>query len=117
MENPTGNSNGSNNRDNDDKRYGRKRAKAVKSTPGPAPRKMLGPKGKKYFYDKRDGKVAETETQTYKSTSDVQVQVEKETKSVECQTDFNSRFYIERSDKMAQDPNYRPYGWESEDDY
>ena len=50
-------------------------------------------------------------------TSDVQIQVEKETKSVEVQTDFNSRFYIERSDKMAQDPNYKPYGWESEDDY
>ena len=111
------NSNKNNNQENDDKRYGRKRSIAVKSTPGPAPRKMLGPKGRKYFYEKRDGKVIETQTQTFPSTSDVQVQVEKETKSVECQTDFNSRFYIERSDKMAQDPNYRPYGWESEDDY
>ena len=107
------------NKNRDDKSQGQKRpwTKAVKATGGPAPRKMLGPKGRKYFYDKRDGKVAESGSQTHASTSDVQIQVEKETRSVEVQTDFNSRFYIERSDKMAQDPNWRPYGWESEDDY
>ena len=98
------------------RRNKRMREKAVKSSGGTGPRKMLGPKGKKYFYDKRDGKVTESETQCYPSTSDVQIQVEKETKSVECQTDFNSRFYIERSDKMARDPNWRPLHMDSEDE-
>ena len=113
MENNNGNKRDeSSNGKKEDSKRGRK------FTPGPAPRKMLGPKGRKYFYElHHDHKIAETETQTFPSTSDVQVQVEKETKSVECQTDFNSRFYIERSDKMARDPNWRPlYMADSEDD-
>ena len=104
-----------------DKKGSRKRSysrEGRKATSGPAPRKMLGPKGRKYFYDLHyDNKIAEAQTQSYPSTSDVQVQVEKETKNAECQTDFNSRFYIERSDRMAQDPNWRPlYMADSEDD-
>ena len=111
------NSNKNNNRDNKPSGQKRPREKAVKSTGGLAPRKMLGPKERKYFYElHRDGKISEADTQTFPSTSDVQVQVEKETKSVECQTDFNSRFYIERSDKMARDPNYRPLYMDSEDE-
>ena len=102
------NSNNDNNKRDEESR-GRDRKRGRKFTPGPAPRKMLGPKGKKYFYDLHyDGKIAESGSQTHPSTSDVQIQVEKETKSVECQTDFNSRFYIERSDRMAQDPNWLP---------
>ena len=89
--------------------------RARKSTGGPAPRKMLGPKGRKYFYEKNDGKIKEVEVQTHPSQSDAQHQVAPETRETSCQTDFNSRFYIERSDRMARgEPS--PYA-NSESDY
>ena len=94
-----------------DESRGRKRVRqpARRSTSGPAPRKMLGEKGKKYFYDLHyDGKIAEKGVQTHPSTSDVQVQIESGTKDTACQTDFNSRFYVERSDKMARNPKWKP---------
>ena len=93
----------------------RRLKKARKSTGGLAPRKMLGPKGRKYFYEKADGKVKEVEIQTYPSQSDAQQQTAPETREISCQTDFNSRFYIERSDRIARgEPS--PYA-NSESDY
>ena len=86
----------------------RPREKAVRSTGGAAPRKMLGPKERKYWYDRASGEVKEVEVQTFPSKSDAQQQTAPEMKEVSCQTDFNSRFYIERSDRMARgEPN--PY--------
>ena len=82
--------------------YDRKRGPR-KSTGGEAPRKMLCPKGRKYFYQKKDGKVQEIQTQTYASTSAQQTQAVADQKNVSSQTDFNSRFYIERTDRLAQE--------------
>ena len=98
--------------DNNDRNNDRKRIRepAVKSTGGPAPRKMLGQKDRKYVWDKIDKKIKETQTQTYASTSDAQIQAQKETKDSSAQTDFNSRFYIERSDRYARD------GWKDSED-
>ena len=86
-------------------RRGRKRERQIarRSTSGPAPRKMLGEKGRKYFYDLHyDGKIKETQCQTHPSRSDAQQQVAPEMKTTASQTDFNSRFYVERSDRMAR---------------
>lgn len=77
--------------------------KARKSTGGEAPRKMLCEKGKKYFYDRHDGAIREMETQTYASTSDQQTQVMAIQKEKSAQTDFNSRFYVERTDRLARE--------------
>ena len=82
--------------------YDRKRG-ARKSTGGEAPRKTLCPKGRRYFYKRQDGQVREIQTQTYASTSDQQTQASAEQKSVSSQTDFNSRFYIERTDRLARE--------------
>ena len=83
-------------------RTGRKRSQARKSTGGLAPRKMLGEKAKKYFCDKQEKRVAEVKIQTYPSQSTQQTQVEPDTRSTSAQTDFNSRFYVERSDRLAK---------------
>ena len=91
------------------------RQAARKSTGGPAPRKTLGPKGRKYWYERADGKIKEVEIQTYPSCSDAQQQAGPSTREMACQTDFNSRFYIERSDRIARgEPS--PYA-NSESDY
>lgn len=81
---------------------GQKRPKARKSTGGLAPRKTLGPKARKYFCDKQENRVSEIGTQTFPSTSTQQTQVEPSTKAGSTQTDFNSRFYVERSDRLAR---------------
>ena len=78
----------------------RKRAKAVKSTGGKAPRKMLGPKAARFDYrcapsirdlrkeDRKINKEAESrEVQTYQSTSDVQTQYGNELKDKKTQTE------------------------------
>ena len=87
----------------DGKVQGHQKRKGKKSTGGEAPRKMLCEKGRKYWYDRADGDIKETETQTYPSTSDQQVQVVSEQKDISSQTDFNSRFYVERTDRLAKE--------------
>ena len=77
--------------------------KARKSTGGEAPRKMLCEKGKRYFYERQDGEIREMETQTYPSTSDQQTQAAAGQHGASSQTDFNSRFYIERTDRLARE--------------
>lgn len=89
------------NRDGKDGQY-RKR-KARKSTGGEAPRKTLCPKGRKYFYARQDGEVKEIQTQTYPSTSDQQTQSSVDSRDTSAQTDFNSRFYVERTDRLARE--------------
>lgn len=76
---------------------------ARKSTGGEAPRKMLCEKGRKYFYDRQDGEIREIETQTFASTSDQQNQIAPDQKTASSQTDFNSRFYVERTDRLARE--------------
>ena len=80
----------------------REKQRARKSTGGAPPRKMLGPKARKYWYEKADGIVKEEGAQTFPSRSDAQQQVAPEMKEASAQTDFNSRFYIERSDRIAR---------------
>ena len=77
--------------------------KGRKSTGGEAPRKMLCEKGRKYWYDKADGDIREMETQTHPSTSDQQIQAVSDQRDISSQTDFNSRFYVERTDRLAKE--------------
>lgn len=91
----------------------RKRAKAVKSTGGKAPRKQLSEKAarmteeqekmKRYEHRIRHGRRAEVECQTSAdSKSDVQIQSAPEKKDAEAQTNYNHRFYMNYSDDDNQ---------------
>ena len=91
----------------------RKRAKAVKSTGGKAPRKQISEKAAKmteeqermrrYEHRIRHGRRAEVESQTSaESKSDVQTQSAPETKDSAAQTMYNHRFYMDYSDNEDQ---------------
>ena len=90
----------------------RKRAKAVKSTGGKAPRKQLSEKTarmteeqekmRRYEHRLRHGRRAEVECQTADSKSDVQTQSAPETKDTAAQTKYNHHFYMNYSDEEDQ---------------
>ena len=91
----------------------RKRAAAVKSTGGKAPRKQLSEKTAKmtqeqermrrYEHRLLHGRRSEVECQTYESKSDVQTQSAPETKDSAAQTKYNYRFYMDYSDDEDQE--------------
>ena len=90
----------------------RKRAKAVRSTGGKAPRKQLSEKTAKmteeqermrrYKHRIQHGRRAEVECQTTDSKTDVQTQSAPETKTTASQTKYNHRFYMNYSDEEDQ---------------